>query len=416
MILSVSYAIIVVMTGFTIYSFDVIMKEAHAIQITPSSTFNLFLCTVGIAWLCYLVFDIKRYIEQIETLSRHSKDLGKMELEIGDEGELHIDMSLPGEKKTVPEYYGFTSGRHSGSFFLKIGAGVFCIGHAVQMGLNLVQEIKFATSQNQRVRELCSCYLNLCVDILTPTYSIIQCFVIFKYGNVIVNKNKWIARFAFMHCISASFCLWMHTIINKILDALVAKHFYNPDCNVSEEYFFGISSQKENISEGLHLSCLDKEISNSEHFDCVLELRYFCAASEQLSHDLFDFASLLYPFSIEFSILVVGVWYILWSNIGKINTFKDSLHFLPSVTPHGSLNEGQAAEGHKKAMILTADCSSPNKGLFIGIILLIITIIGGAVVLIAEDPCGKSTVSLAVVVSNVVESSLLVICIIASIM
>ena len=421
MVLSMSYAIIVVMTGIAIYAYDVLINEDE--NTTVSAAFNLFLCIVGISWLCYLVYDINRYIHEIEGHARGSLDLGEMKLVEGEDGELHIEMSLPGEKKTVPEYYGFASGRHSGSFYLKIGAGVFCIGHVVHMGLNFVKEIIFTISDIDDIHELCSSYMNACVDMLTPIYSIIQCFVIFKYGNVIVNKNKWLARFAFMHCISASLCLWIYTIVNETLDALVVKNFYKPKCDHlgedHDDHHFRKSFswvRDDNTSDELRLGCLKEELSMTEHFECVLELKYFCAASNQLSDDLFNFASLLYPFSIEFSILVVGVWYILWSNIAKIEHYKDSLNFLPSVTPRGSVDEGQRTEGHKQAMILFADCSSSNKGLFLGIVLLVLTIIGGIVVLMIEDPCDYSTSSTVVVVSNLMESIILVICIIASIM
>ena len=42
-----------------------------------------------------------------------------------------------------------------------------------------------------------------------------------------------------------------------------------------------------------------------------------------LSGSLF-ILSVLYPFSIEFNILVVGVWYILWSNIGNTSDHQVS--------------------------------------------------------------------------------------------
>jgi hypothetical protein len=412
------------MIGVTVYSYDILIKEVQEVKTAASSGFNLFLCLVGIAWLCYLVIDIHRYIRDIEQHSRGSLDMGEMKLVEGEDGELHIEMSLPGEKKTVPEYYGFASGRHSGSFYLKIGAGVFCIGHVVHMGLNFVKEVIYATSDIDRIKELCSSYINLCVDILTPIYSIIQCFVIFKYGNVVVNKKKWLARFAFMHCISASVCLWVHTIANETLDALVVKNFYKPNCqHINDDdgdddrlRWQYRKDDDSNSSGQLRLGCLEEQLTISEHFDCVLELKYFCAASNSLSDDLFNFASQLYPFSIEFSILVVGVWYILWSNIGKIEIYKDSLQFLPSVTPRGSVDEGQRTEGHKQALILFADCSSSNKGLFTGIIFLIITIIGGIVILMVEDPCDYSTSSTVIVISNLLESILLGICILASVM
>jgi hypothetical protein len=427
MVLSLSYAITVVMMGVTVYSFDILIKETEEVQTTVTSSFNMFLCVVGIAWLCYLIFDINRYIQAIEGHSRGSVDLGEIKLVEGDDGDLHIEMSLPGEKKTLPEYYGFTSGRHSGSFYLKIGAGVFCIGHVIHMGLNFVKEILYSVSDDDDINKLCSNSVNAVANILTPMYSIIQCFVIFKYGNVIVNKNKWLARFAFMHCISASICLWANTIINETLDTLMVKNYYKYDCskndsssNSDDDYFRWItkSIKDDDSSSLIYLECINKNLTIAEHFDCVLKIKYFCAASNKLSSELFDVASLLYPFSIEFSFLVVGIWYILWSNIAKIDAYKDSIHFLPSVTPRASVDEGQRMEGHKQAMILFADCSSSNKGLFTGIIVLIITIIGGIVVLIMEDPCASytsSTASTAVIISNVMESCILLICIFASI-
>ena len=62
-------------------------------------------------------------------------------------------------------------------------------------------------------------------DILYPLYSFLQLYVIYKFGNVIVNKNKILARFAFMHCIGASLCFWIYTIKNETLDSYIAKYF-----------------------------------------------------------------------------------------------------------------------------------------------------------------------------------------------
>ena len=58
-----------------------------------------------------------------------------------------------------------------------------------------------------------------------PVFSLVQLYFIFKYGNVIVNKNRWLARFAFSHCISSCFSFWIHTLLNETLDAIVLKYF-----------------------------------------------------------------------------------------------------------------------------------------------------------------------------------------------
>ena len=62
-------------------------------------------------------------------------------------------------------------------------------------------------------------------DVLYPLYSFLQLYVIYKFGNVIVNKNKILARFAFMHCIGASLCFWIYTIKNETLDSYITKYF-----------------------------------------------------------------------------------------------------------------------------------------------------------------------------------------------
>ena len=127
-----------------------------------------------------------------------------------------------------------------------------------------------------------------------------------------------------------------------------------------------------------------------------------------MSASLFSIASLLYPFSIEFNILVVGVWYILWSNIGKIHDHKDSMHFLPSVTPRGSVEALHRTVGHKEALIVFADCKSSINGLFIGISIFVVTIICSIAIFVMEGSCDKNLVEVSLDFSNVLESCILV--------
>ena len=50
-------------------------------------------------------------------------------------------MKIPILSKHLPRYYCFASGRHSGSFYLKIGAAAFCLGHLVHSGLLIGKEV-----------------------------------------------------------------------------------------------------------------------------------------------------------------------------------------------------------------------------------------------------------------------------------
>ena len=65
-----------------------------------------------------------------------------------EEGELIISIPLnTSKRKKLPQYYGFTTGRHSGSMFLKIGAAVFCVLHIIHLFLIIVKEVLIASQK-----------------------------------------------------------------------------------------------------------------------------------------------------------------------------------------------------------------------------------------------------------------------------
>ena len=216
-----------------------------------SEYYNLFLSILGIIFLLWFVYDINKFIAMINSLTDKCSGLKLVE---GLDGEFHIELPVDSERKKIPEYYGFSSGRHSGSYFLKIGAAVFCFGHLIHMGLGLARYSEQAalnditnnsrkatayTTHDAEIIDMCSgSELILVHDILYPAYSFLQLYVIYKFGNVIVNKNKILARFAFMHCIGASLCFWIYTIKNETLDAYTEKYFKNQkatECDNEDE-------------------------------------------------------------------------------------------------------------------------------------------------------------------------------------
>ena len=139
MVSSIHYGIGILMLSLTAYAFDMIMVNSYKAEITD--LWNLVLSTVGILLLTWLIVDIERYIRNINaiTLDMNVRTLFRL---VSVSGAFHIEVPLTNKnKKRIPEYYGFTTGRHAGSFFLKIGAGLFCFGHLIHMGLNFVKRI-----------------------------------------------------------------------------------------------------------------------------------------------------------------------------------------------------------------------------------------------------------------------------------
>ena len=61
---------------------------------------------------------------------------------------------------------------------------------------------------------------------------------------------------------------------------------------------------------------------------------------------------------------VVGVWYIMWDNIGKVKENRDDMEFLPTAR-RDSINSTTGAP-ENEALLVYADCHSTTKGLFAG--------------------------------------------------
>ena len=75
------------------------------------------------------------------------------------------------------------------------------------------------------MEEFCGQIPSLAYDLVHAIFSLLQLYFIFKYGNVIVNKNKPLARFVFAHCMSSCLSFWVYTLYNETLDAIVKKYF-----------------------------------------------------------------------------------------------------------------------------------------------------------------------------------------------
>ena len=62
-------------------------------------------------------------------------------------------------------------------------------------------------------------------------------------------------------------------------------------------------------------------------------------------------------------LFTVAVWYIMWSNIGKIEENRRNVEFLPAASADQT---GQTSGTQNDALYIYADCHSSMKGLFFG--------------------------------------------------
>ncbi|KAJ8952073.1 hypothetical protein NQ318_010983 [Aromia moschata] len=351
-------------------------KNKYSLVVTSASILQIFsLVTVVLAllYILYLVVDISLYMKQKDQyeklLERNVPE--EIEMKETEEGIFQFNITLPQAvtlKKTLGHHYCFSKDHHSANFYLKLGAAVFCFGHLIHSCLLLVYQIIFITSESFYE---CASIVQLAIDICYPLYSFLLLFFIFKFSNVIINRYTILAHFGVMHCLSSSICFWVWTICREILEELANKKY-------DTEYT--TSSHLEEFTVSTSLNQKGPQFL-SEYFQ--IAPRRFTTACENADQTLktiyTDYSPYLYPFSVEFSILVVGILYLVWQNIAmcKAEDKDDEASTMECKNPSGN------KDNMESNVSVHVDCQSSNRGIFGGFIVLVFTIVSTILFFIA---------------------------------
>lgn len=121
--MSIIYAVFLVTLGIVIYLADTFNNHNSAM----AEAFNVFLIVAQLLWLFSVHVDVRRYVSHISRAleDAKTKQMNKdeqVQIEPTMDGQYQLRINVPEAPKTIPPHYGFTSGRHGGSLYLKIGA------------------------------------------------------------------------------------------------------------------------------------------------------------------------------------------------------------------------------------------------------------------------------------------------------
>ncbi|KAK7074063.1 hypothetical protein SK128_007081 [Halocaridina rubra] len=305
--------------------------------------------------------------------------------------------------------YTLTDSNNHGSMYLKMGAVLFGIGSMIYSGLEVGQYFELKSDEN-------------CADILlaiSPAarmlFTFIQMYFIFLNSRVAISRHRVIARFGLMHMIGTNLCIWLnvlvqetkHEIINltlgpdvhhvgdfsksghhgttgsghhsdtaAVLGHHVVEHFNDTmDGNHTEHAVLlndtlqghgndihghdthGLLGHNEstNHSSGHHIV---RRAASQQAFSI-----YECRRSDLMGELVDEASPFLFPCTIEYSLLCAGVLYVIWKNINK-----------PEVAYDGD-SDISTYIARKARHHYSVDCAHANRGLFMGILVLVLTII-----------------------------------------
>lgn len=175
-----------------------------------------------------------------------------------------------------------------------------------------------------------------------------------------------------MHCISASLLFWVYIIIQETLQAIkMKKKKYEIYENTTTASAFKSSSLTSIIGdENESEEDMDEDLADKYGYgsQCGLTINTGCTKDTNLTQMITDMTPYLYPFSIEYNILIVGIWILLWENIGRMERHDH----IPSIEIG---YEDEKSPGITSNLIIYVDCHSSNRGLFAGFLMLVATAI-----------------------------------------
>ncbi|XP_055336231.1 proton channel OtopLc-like [Paramacrobiotus metropolitanus] len=219
----------------------------------------------------------------------------------------------------------------SGSFYLKMGATLFAVGSMIYSCLQLGVFI-----------ENISCFnivmgVNPCLFIL---FILLQLYFIFKNSQLKITKYRAISRFGLIHLLATDLCMWMRTLLDETIME------------------FGDIEKSENKSA---LEANEEPPKPTIHFrQGAFGYNPICVNEESsMLNMLNQSAMFLFPCIIEYTLISAGIVFIMWQVVGS----SENLHLRQYLT-------------RKNPKIFSVDCTHAANGLFAGILVIILTIIG----------------------------------------
>ncbi|XP_040571544.1 uncharacterized protein [Lepeophtheirus salmonis] len=334
--------------------------------------------------------------------------------------------TLPKKHKTSENDYSH------GSFFLRVGGIAFGLGTMIYNGLEL--GIFFEIPWNSP----CYQVLRGINPILQMVFTFSQMYFVFMNARLNIHKFKCIARFGLMHVVVSNLCVWLRTVVKEITKE-IAHFRVERGQGVSEDYmilegyntlrrkfgddsffvngpyaaimsaiykgsegvystnpfsFFSLSpdNNKDNLNNNLiqpqsltdtitpaPYASLIRQQPSAQYFyspttvpqpgdvthGSILRLaNNFTCGRQYIMGNIVQFsAPYLYPFVIQYSMIAASVLFVMWKRIGKSPRYW------------GEEDDHISVASRKMTNYAKTDCVGASKGLFFGLLTLVVGLI-----------------------------------------
>ncbi|CAG4940547.1 unnamed protein product [Colias eurytheme] len=330
--LSALYAKLLVVLGL---AFPVTEVIANGVPDAYYQGFYLYLYLVS---LLFVIFQYANIMRQ-KAVTMIIQDHGVIDKDDKSTGKATPNEKLK-RKETITRY---------GSFYLRLGAIAFGIGSMVYSGLEFGEYFE--------MKDRCRSVLSALTPALRMALTLAQMqFIFLTNKDIESGSNKLIQRFGFMHMIAANLCEWLYVLVEE------TKH----EIHHLEHSMISKSNNTQNLTPDTP-----------------------CRRSNIMGTLVQNASPFLFPCTIEYSLICAVILYEMWKEVKCTpEDFEKKLMYVKnksrsnSVTPEKILQQFagmlgvSSPNGSRNALHhFSVDCSHAHRGLFAGILVIVLTII-----------------------------------------
>ncbi|CAF1605495.1 unnamed protein product, partial [Adineta ricciae] len=237
----------------------------------------------------------------------------------------------------VQRIIGYNYDDHStaGGLYIRVGTGIFCLGTVIHSGLSILSNLEILA---------CARWTTVMDDFSRLLFSFIQFFFIFKHSNLIIRAHENFARLAVMHVVVTNLCVWFRMVVVETKSQIL---------EMSAHEMATGQSKPAGMNNNYSLKYSQNIINQ---FHCTQAIEDTILMNAYINEGYMKLKPLLYPCTIEFSLMCLTLFFLIWENIGKTFSYKMS-------------------DKASTKNVFMVNCHASIKGLFAGMIIFSGTVI-----------------------------------------
>ncbi|XP_059224360.1 proton channel OtopLc [Stomoxys calcitrans] len=268
---------------------------------------------------------------------------------------------------------------HFGSFYLRVGAIAFAIGTMVYSGLEFGQF--FELSGQQGCRDVFVAITPLCRMILCIAQ--VQ-FIFLNTTYLDMARHKVFSRFGLMHMVGTNLCEWLYVLVEETKHEIFHIGHHDQDAehdpalsggphggvdwsavNASLHHANHIGHNATNKTIAAVVGHVLKNVTASTitTTEATTAVVHGCSRTTIMGALVQNLSPFLFPCTIEYSLICAVILYEMWKTVKSIPDIDKSRK--------NSIKPVQQKPAHH----FSVDCSQSHKGLFFGILIIVMTII-----------------------------------------